>query len=91
MRIKLTYITPVLVAGAAAVAIAAAPTAAADPLPVQPAVIATAPTDVAGHFDHARYGGWGGGHPGGWGGGDRGGWGGGWNPGFGGGWGTGSL
>jgi hypothetical protein len=36
MRIRLNYLTPVLAAGAAAVAIAAAPTAAADPTPAQP-------------------------------------------------------
>jgi len=35
MRIKLTYLTPVLVAGAAAVAITAAPIAAAAPTPMQ--------------------------------------------------------
>ena len=33
MRIKLTYVTPLLAAGAAAVAIVAAPTASAAPLP----------------------------------------------------------
>ncbi|GAF49360.1 hypothetical protein [Rhodococcus wratislaviensis] len=59
MRIRLGYITPVLAAGVAAVAIAAAPTAAADPIPAQPAVIATAPTPVAGHFDAAYHDGWG--------------------------------
>jgi hypothetical protein len=35
MRIKLNYITPLLAAGAAAVAIVAAPTAAAAPTPLQ--------------------------------------------------------
>ena len=34
MRIKLTYVTPLLAAGAAAVAIVAAPTAAAVPIPL---------------------------------------------------------
>jgi hypothetical protein len=44
MRIRLNYLTPVLAAGAAAVAIAAAPFAAADSTLAQPAVTATAPT-----------------------------------------------
>ena len=35
MRIKLTHVTPLLAAGAAAVAILAAPTAAAAPTPLQ--------------------------------------------------------
>jgi hypothetical protein len=41
MRIKLTYVTPLLAAGAAAVAILAAPTAAAAPTPLQQTCIAT--------------------------------------------------
>ena len=35
MRIKLTHVTPLLAAGAAAVAVLAAPTAAAAPTPLQ--------------------------------------------------------
>ena len=45
MRIRPNYITPVLAAGAAAVAIAAAPMAGAD-VQAQPASIATAPIAV---------------------------------------------
>ena len=41
MRIKLTYVTPLLTAGAAAVAIVAAPAAAAAPTPFQKNCIAT--------------------------------------------------
>ena len=41
MRIKLTHVTPLLAAGAAAVAILAAPTAAAAPTPLQQTCIAT--------------------------------------------------
>ena len=41
MRIKLTYVTPLLAAGAAAVAIVAAPTAAAAPTPLQKTCVAT--------------------------------------------------
>ena len=41
MRIKLTHVTPLLAAGAAAVAIVAAPTAAAAPTPLQKTCIAT--------------------------------------------------
>ncbi len=41
MRIKLTHVTPLLAAGAAAVAIVAAPTAAAAPTPLQNTCIAT--------------------------------------------------
>jgi hypothetical protein len=74
MRIKLNYLTPVLAAGAVAVAIGAAPTAAADPTPAQPAAIAH--VVPAGHGG-GGHGGFHGGDHGGWGG-DRGGWGGGW-------------
>jgi hypothetical protein len=42
MRIKLTYITPLLAAGAAGVAIAAAPIAAAAPAPAQQSCAQTA-------------------------------------------------
>ena len=62
MRIRLNYLTPVLAAGAAAVAIAAAPTAAADPTPAQPGAIAH--VVPAGHGG-GGHGGGGGGH-GGW-------------------------
>ena len=41
MRIKLTYVTPLLAAGAAAVAIVAAPAAAAAPTPFQKTCVAT--------------------------------------------------
>ena len=41
MRIKLTHVTPLLAAGAAAVTILAAPTAAAAPTPLQQTCIAT--------------------------------------------------
>ena len=63
MRIGLKYITPVLAAGAAALAIAAAPTAVADPGWAQSATIASASAVVAdyhggGHGgDHGGYGG----------------------------------
>ena len=43
MRIGLKYITPMLAAGAAVVAIGAAPIAAAEPAPAQPATIAAPP------------------------------------------------
>jgi hypothetical protein len=83
MRVGLKYITPVLAAAAAAVAIAAAPAAMAEPMPAQPATIATAPAAVAhnivqtaGHGGGGFQGGGfhGGGDRGGWHGGDRGGW-----------------
>jgi hypothetical protein len=77
MRIGLKTITPMLAAGAAALAIGAAPIAAADPAPAQPASIAAGPTvETVGHggWGHGG-GGW---HGGGWGHGD--GWhGGGWH------------
>jgi hypothetical protein len=74
MRVGLKYITPVLAAGAAAVAIAAAPAAMADPTTAQAAVVATAPTAMAGQIVQVDNHG-GGGHGGGdHGGGDRGGW-----------------
>ena len=41
MRIKLTHVTPLLAAGAAAVAILAAPTAAAVPTPLSKTCVAT--------------------------------------------------
>jgi hypothetical protein len=41
MRIKLTHVTPLLAAGAAAVAILAAPTAAAAPIPLSKTCVAT--------------------------------------------------
>jgi hypothetical protein len=41
MRIKLTHVTPLLAAGAAAVAILAAPTAAAAPTPLSKTCVAT--------------------------------------------------
>ena len=41
MRIKLTHVTPLLAAGAAAVAVLAAPTAAAAPTPLQQTCVAT--------------------------------------------------
>jgi hypothetical protein len=69
MRIR-NYITPVLAAGAAAVAIAAAPAAMADPTTAQPAAIAIAPAAV--HVVPADHGG---GDHGGYGGGDHGGYG----------------
>jgi hypothetical protein len=79
MRIGLKAITPILAAGAAAVAIGAAPIAAADPAPAQPASIAAGPTiETVGHGGGGHGGGWHGGgwHGGGWHGGDwhRGGW-----------------
>ncbi|HZA11865.1 hypothetical protein [Mycobacterium sp.] len=63
MRIGLKYIAPVLAAGAAALAIAAAPTAGADPGRVQSATIASAPAVDADYHggdhggDHGGYGG----------------------------------
>ena len=58
MRIGLKYITPMLAAGAAAVAIGAAPIAAAAPAPAQPATIAAAPTvEAAGWHGGGWYGG----------------------------------
>src|ERR1700739_2036920 len=74
MRIRLKAITPVLAAGAAAVATGAAPIAAPQPAPAQPASIAAGPTvETVGHggFGHGGFGhggGWGGGgwHGGGW-------------------------
>jgi hypothetical protein len=66
------YITPVLAAGAAAVAIAAAPAAMADPTPAQPVTIATSAAVAPNVVQAAGHGG-GGAHGGGWGG-DRGGW-----------------
>jgi hypothetical protein len=76
MRIRLNYVTPVLAAGAAAVAIAAAPTAAADPTPAQPAALAhVVPAGHGGGGHGGGGGGHGGGDRGGWGG-DHGGWGG---------------
>jgi hypothetical protein len=78
MRNGLKIITPVLAAGAAAVAISAAPIAQADPTPAQPAGIATGPTASADHvFQVAGHGGGGrggGGRGGGFQGGGRGGW-----------------
>jgi hypothetical protein len=59
MRIGLKAITPMLAAGAAAIAIGAAPIAAADPAPAQPAIIAAGPTVET----VAHGGGW---HGGGW-------------------------
>jgi hypothetical protein len=70
MRVGLKYITPVLAAGAAAVAIAAAPAAMAETTPAQPATIATAPAAVAPNIVQTAGHGGGGFH----GGGDRGGW-----------------
>ncbi len=76
MRKRLNYITPVLAAGAAVVAIAAAPMAGLH-VPAQPASIANAPIAVTHHIVPAAYGG-GRLHGGGWGGGGQGGgWGGG--------------
>jgi hypothetical protein len=73
MRVGLKYITPVLAAGAAAVAIAAAPAAIAEAAPAQPAVVATASTATAPHIvqtdNHGggdRGGDHGGDHGGGW-------------------------
>lgn len=43
MRVRLKFITPLLAAGVAVAAIAVAPMAAADPTPVQPPSVATAP------------------------------------------------
>jgi hypothetical protein len=79
MRVGLKYITPVLAAGAAAVAIAAAPAAMAETTPAPPATIATAPAAVAPNIvqtaGHGGGGFQGGGDRGGFqGGGDRGGW-----------------
>jgi hypothetical protein len=71
MRIRPKYITTLLVAGAAAVAIGAAPIAVAAPASAQPTGIVTAPMGHGG-----GHGGWGGGDHGGWGGGDHRGWGG---------------
>src|ERR1700682_1315959 len=59
MRIR-TYLTPVLAAGAAAVAIGAAPIAAADPAPAQPATVASASAVPAGWGHGGGY------HGGGW-------------------------
>jgi hypothetical protein len=59
MRMGLKAITPMLAAGASGVAICAAPIAAAEPAPAQPASIAAGPTvETVGH------GGWG--HGDGW-------------------------
>jgi hypothetical protein len=83
MRIGLKAVTPMLAAGAAAVAIGAAPTAAADPAPAQPANIAAGPTvETVAHGGWGHGGGWHGGgwHGGGW---HDGGWhDGGWHPWF---------
>src|ERR1700731_1127982 len=68
-RIRLTSITTLFVAGAAAAGIAAAPIAVAAPASAQPAGIAPAPMDPGWGCDCR---GWG------WGGDDQGGWGGGW-------------
>jgi hypothetical protein len=73
MRVGLKYITPLLAAGAAAVAIAAAPAAMAETTPPQPATIATASTAPAGQIVQVDNHG-GGDHGGDHGGGDRGGW-----------------
>jgi len=85
MRMGLKAITPMLAAGAAAVAIGAAPIAAADPAPTQPASITASPTvETVGHGGWGGHGGGWGGHGGGWHGGGwhGGGWQGGWNPWF---------
>src|SRR5258707_12772484 len=68
MRVGLKYITPVLAAGAAAMAIAAAPAALAESTPAQPATIATAPAAVAPNIVQIAGHGGGGFHGGGWGG-----------------------
>jgi hypothetical protein len=73
MRVGLKYITPVLAAGAAAVAIGAAPAAMAESTPPQPEVVATASTAAAGQIVQVDNHG-GGDHGGDHGGGDRGGW-----------------
>jgi hypothetical protein len=49
MRVEMNYVTPLLVAGASTVAIAAAPTAVASPASALPAGIAAAPTAPADH------------------------------------------
>jgi hypothetical protein len=70
MRIGLKYMTSALVAGAAALTIAAAPAAMADPVAAQPAVITN--SSSTGHIVEAGHGGGfhgGGFHGGGWGGG----------------------
>ncbi|WP_166906101.1 hypothetical protein [Mycobacterium sp. DL440] len=65
MRIRLKYITQAVVAGAAAMAIGVAPAEMADPLPVQPAAVASAPAAAnvipAGFHGGGFHGGWGGG------------------------------
>jgi hypothetical protein len=86
MRKKLSYITPVLAAGAAAVAIAAAPTALAEPAQLTNPSAAVASQVVPAGFHGGGGGFHGGGYGGGFhGGGDRGGfhgnhYGWGWNP-----------
>jgi hypothetical protein len=70
MRIRFNYITPLLVAGAAAAAIAAAPAASADPMscvsaggatqcqtPGNVQINATPPVQTAGAFGYGGYGG----------------------------------
>jgi Spy/CpxP family protein refolding chaperone len=72
MRIGRRYLASALAAGAATVAIAAAPTAMAEPAPAQPGMVATTPAVVntdwhGGHWGHG-HGDWGGDwHGGGWG------------------------
>jgi uncharacterized membrane protein len=78
MRMGLKYITPVLAAGAAAVAIAAAPAAWAESTPAQPAGHIVQVDNHGGGGDHGGYGG--GDHGGGYRGGDHGGYGGNWWP-----------
>ena len=68
MRIGLRYLASALAAGAATVAIAAAPTAMAEPAPAQPGMVATAPAVVNTDW-HGHHGGW-----------DNHGWHGGWTP-----------
>ena len=68
MRIGLRYLASALAAGAATVAIAAAPTAMAESAPAQPGMVATAPAVVNTDW-HGHHGGW-----------DNHGWHGGWTP-----------
>lgn len=56
MRIAAKYITSALVSCAVALGIAVAPAASADPGPVHPASVATAPSAVGGDVVQAGYG-----------------------------------
>jgi hypothetical protein len=66
MRFGYKQLIPALAAGAAAVPIAAAPTAMAKPAAVRPPLTTTAPVAVDAGWHGGGRGGWHGGGPGGW-------------------------